>query len=181
MKLTRACATLAAIVTAIGLPLSVEAAMPAEHDCTLRDPQTTARHAAASSARSDRVQTRAARTYTLRVSSLQTDNERVRTGTAHALVGDRNLQAMLESAVGDIETLMRVIDAETLVAMRDAENARRTPAEFQARITVVFDDDSEADFIATVGDTTAGYVIGSARTSDGARLEDERCSAAAVP
>ena len=185
MKLTLACTALAAIVTAIDLPLPVQAAMPVDHDCAIRDPvtdmQPTARRASATSARSDRMQTRTSRAYTLQASSLQTGHPRVRTGTARELAGDRNLQGMLESAVGDIETLTQVIGAETLVAMRDAEKGRRTPAEFQARITVVFDDHSEADFIVAVGHPAAMYVIGSARGADGVRLADDRCTAPAAP
>lgn len=184
MKPTLAFAAVAAIATAIGLPLPVHAAMPVAHDCAIRDPvpdmQPTARRASATSARSDRMRTRTSRAYTLQASSLQTGHPRVRTGTARVLAGDRNLQGMLESAVGDIEVLTQVIGAQTLIAMRDAENARRAPAEFQARITVVFDDHSEAEFIVAVGHPVAMYVIGSARGADGARLEDDRCIATAA-
>lgn len=185
MKPILACAALAAIVATIGLPLPVYAAMPVVHDCALRDAfadmQPTARRTDATSARPERNQRHAPRAYTLQASSLQSDYERIRTGTAHALVGDRNRQAMLESAVGDIETMTEVIGTETLVAMRNAENARRTPAESQARMTVVFDDHSEADFMVAVGHTVAMYVIGSARGADGVRLADDRCSATAAP
>lgn len=184
MKLNLTCAALAAIVATIGLPLSVQAAMPVDHDCAIRDPvpdmQPAARRASATSARLDRTQTRTSRVYRLQASSLQNGDERLRTGTAQELVGDRNLQAMLESAVGDIGTMTPLIGTETLLAMRDAENARRTPAEFQARITVVFDDHSEADFIVAVGHTVAVYVIGSARGADGVQLTDDRCIATAA-
>ena len=182
MRLTLA---FAAIVALISLTLPVQAAMPVDHDCALREPaadqQPTARRPAGTSARPPRTQTRTPRAYTLQASSLQSDHERVRTGTAHELVGDRNLQAMLESAVGDIETVTPLIGTETLLAMRNAESAHRAPAEFQARITVVFDDHSEADFMVAVGHPVAMYVIGSARAADGVRLADAPCSATAAP
>lgn len=175
---------LSAIVITIGLPVSAHAAMPVDHDCAIRDTvpdmNSSARRASASSARSEQLETRTPRAYTLQASSLQTGHERVRTGTAKELVGNWNLQGMLESAVGEIETMNQLIGTETLLAMRNAENARRARAEFQARITVVFDDDSEADFVVAVGHPVATYVIGSARTADGVPLADDRCSATAA-
>lgn len=141
MKHALTCAALDAIATAIFLPFSVQAAMPAAHDCALGDPasdlQSTAHRASATSDRRDRMQTRAPRACTLHAASLESADPRVHTGSAHALVGDRNLQAMLESAVGDSEPMTRLIGSGTLVAIRDAENARRAPGKFQARITVV--------------------------------------------
>ena len=184
MTPTRTCAALGALLATMMLLPVAQATMRVQHDCALRDPLAgapTTPRATASPTPAAGTRMRAPRDYSLQVASLRTGNPRVHAGNARELVGDRNLQAMLESAVGDIGTLTQVIGADTLVAMRDAERERRAPAEFQARITVVFEDDSRAGFITTVGHPVAKYVLGSARAADGTQIADKRCSTAAEP
>lgn len=182
MNSIRTRAALGALLTAMMLPPTAQATMPVQHDCALRDPvadaPTTRR---VSPARAAGTPAHTLRDYSIQAASLLNAHARVRLGSARELVGDRNLQGMLESAVGDIETLTQVIGTDTLAAMRNAENARRPPQEFQARVIVVFDDDSSADFIATTGYPIAKYIIGSARGADGTRLADERCSTTVMP
>ncbi|TDK33914.1 hypothetical protein [Luteimonas terrae] len=151
--------------------------MPVQHACTLHAPYVDS-----SSTRRDvalqgdaRERQRAMHTYTLQAASLRTPHPHLRTARAQMLVGDRNLEGMLSSAVGDLETLIDVIGMDALVAMRQAEDARGPAWKRQARLVLVFDDASRADFIASLGHPNARYVIGSARDPQGDVLPDSRC------
>jgi len=173
---TRNAAALACFALMLVSP-HVSGRMPIQHACTLRAPSVEP-----SSARRDvalqgdaRERQRAMRTYTLQAASLRTNHPHLRTTRAQTLVGDRNLEGMLGSALGDIETLIEVIGMDALVAMRQAEDARGPAWKRQARLVLMFDDASRAEFVASLGHPNARYVIGSARGQTGDVLRDRRC------
>ncbi len=171
---TVALACLAALLAST----DASAHMPIAHACTLQTPETSlprarpwSGHEATRSARPPRTM----RTYAMQAASLRTGQAHLRAATAQALVRDRNLEGMLGSAIGDIQTMQDVMGMEALVAMRQAHGARGSASGRQARFDVIFEEGSRADFIVSLDYPVARYVVGSARDPQGERLTDARC------
>lgn len=182
MKTTFMAAGLIAILATLGLARVVQAAAM-EHDCTLRDPPSEtrdpARRASRNNERNAQPRTTPPLRYSMHVASLDTAHAHLRSGNANGIIHDDNLRGMFESAVGDHEPLMGVIRTDWLITGPHGSSPEAS-AHFRARITVTFEDRSEVDFLVTPDYPIARYIVGSARTADGVRLADDRCSGTAV-
>lgn len=95
----------------------------------------------------------------------------VKVQTAHDLVRDKNMQGMLESAIGDIEAMTRIIDPGVLDGFVDmgqlAASYLGLKQQTAMLVRVVFEDGSYADFKATIDHTTAEYLVDTPRTASG--------------
>lgn len=98
-------------------------------------------------------------------------NHNIRTKTAYDLVRDRNMQAMLESATGDIHVLTQVTNADFMTAFADLKSlaASLLGLKDQASLVlrVVFSDGSYAHFRVSIDHPNGEYLAESARTAAG--------------
>lgn len=182
MQISFAAAELLASLATLG-PARVVHAAAIQHDCILRDllseTRGTTQRASTYSEQDARRRSGPLHLYSMQAASLDTTHPHLRSGNAKGIVQDNNLRGMFESAIGEHEPLMRVIRADWLITGPHGSSPEAS-THFRARITVTFEDRSEADFLVTPDYPIATYIVGSARTADGVRLADDRCSGTAV-